>query len=106
MSGDRLFLYSSYYQSALYIVIEGWRDLGLNDPVIDGLLVSEYVDLLRRFRHGTFHFQPEYLDARILNLAKSDGVAEWIRNVRDAFSAWFDQFFKDAEARHPKEHTP
>ena len=102
-AGDLLFLYTSYYHSALYIVIEGWDDLGLKDPEIDQrLLQVDNVALLKRFRHGTFHFQREYLDSRIIDLVSTEGVAEWIRSVRDAFWAWFERFFVEVESRHPK----
>ena len=101
-TGDLLFLYISYYHSALFIVIEGWQDLHLHDERIDELLKSDNVDLLRRFRNGTFHFQREYLDNRIIGLVRTDGVAEWIRFLRDSFAAWFDRFFADVANRYPK----
>jgi len=41
------FLYMSYWYGALYVVIEGWRELKLVDPAIDQLLQSSNVDLLR-----------------------------------------------------------
>ena len=104
-SGDELFLWTSYYHAALYIVIEGWQrkdGLGLTDTHVDQLLTSENVELLRRFRNATFHFQREYLDQRVMDLVGTEGVEEWMRALRDAFADWFDRFFTAAEARHPK----
>jgi hypothetical protein len=49
----------SYWYAALYVVIEGWRDLGLADATIDALLQSPNVDLLKRYRNGVFHFQKD-----------------------------------------------
>src|SRR5438034_786877 len=59
-------LYMSYWYSALFVVIEGWRHLGLSEPTIDALLASPNVDLLRRYRNGVFHFQKDYSDDRFL----------------------------------------
>jgi len=47
--GDLLFLFTSYYHSALYVVVEGWQDLDLSDTEIDRLLASDNVGLLKRF---------------------------------------------------------
>jgi hypothetical protein len=41
------FLYMSYWYAALYVVIEGWRELELADATIDALLQSPNVDLLK-----------------------------------------------------------
>jgi hypothetical protein len=58
------FLYMSYWYGALYVVIEGWRELKLADTGIDNLLESPNVDLLRKYRNGVFHFQADYNDKR------------------------------------------
>jgi hypothetical protein len=58
-------MYMSYSYATLYVVIEGWRQLKLTDPTIDDLLRSPNVNLLRRFRNGAYHFQPEYFDGRL-----------------------------------------
>src|SRR5215216_841211 len=42
--------YVSYWYAALYVVIEGWKDLSLRDPTIDALLAATHTDTLRRFR--------------------------------------------------------
>jgi hypothetical protein len=46
-----------YWYSGLYVVIEGYQELKLHGEKIDALLQSPNVDLLKRLRHGTFHFQ-------------------------------------------------
>ena len=51
------FMYMSYWYGGLYVVIEGWKKLGLVDRKIGSLLKSPYVGLLRRYRNGVFHFQ-------------------------------------------------
>jgi hypothetical protein len=83
-------LYMSYWYGGLYVVIEGWRELKLTDPVIDTLLQSPNVQLLRRYRNGTFHFQRKYLDERFTDLfAKGTDVVAWVRNLNSEFGRYF-----------------
>jgi len=42
-------IYLMYSYAGIYLVIEGWRDLGLKDEKIDELLKSSFVDRLRLF---------------------------------------------------------
>jgi hypothetical protein len=81
----RAFLYMSYWYAALYVVIEGWRSLGLSDAEIDALLESPNVALLKRYRNGVFHFQRTYYDERFLGLIRDgeDAVA-WVRSLNSA----------------------
>ena len=74
----------------LYVVIEGWKELKLHDPVIDGLLTSPNVDLLRRYRNGVFHFQPEYMDKRFRGFVEegTEPVA-WVRELNKQFGRFF-----------------
>lgn len=88
------FLYMSYWYSALYVVIEGWRELNLNDSEVDHLLASPNVDLLRRYRNGTFHFQATYYDDRIVDFIKEEGIVLWIRRLNQALSAFFLKHFE------------
>lgn len=83
-------LYMSYWYSGLFVVIEGWKELGLTDGKIDALLDSPNVDLLRRYRNGVFHFQKDYFDKRFLCFIR-DGIncIEWIRNLNREFGRYF-----------------
>ncbi len=86
--------YMSYWYGGLYVVIEGWWALGLSDDEIDRLLESPHVTALKRYRNGSFHFQRKYFDARFIGFLSGDGSAEWIFNLRQAFSRWFLEYFK------------
>jgi hypothetical protein len=86
-AGIRQFCYLSYWYGALHVVAEGWRDLRLTDPVVDPLLASERIGLLRRYRNGTFHFQDAYFDGRILDLIMDDGSAQWVNDLHQAIGA-------------------
>jgi hypothetical protein len=57
-------LYMSFWYAELYVVIEGWKELGLSDTDVDALLASPNVNLLRLYRNGVFHFQRDYFDER------------------------------------------
>ncbi|MDR3590122.1 MAG: hypothetical protein P4N41_10750 [Negativicutes bacterium] len=88
-------LYLSYWYSGLYVVIEGWRELGICDPVIDDLLQSPYVTNLKRYRHGTFHFQKDDYDIRFQELFDG-GVASalWINQLSIEFNRYFKNWYR------------
>ena len=88
--GIDTFLYMSLWYGMLYVLIEGWMELGLTDVKIDKLLKSKNVYLLKRYRNGVFHFQKKYYDNRFTKLM-SDGqnIANWTRELRDEYSRWF-----------------
>lgn len=64
--GWRVFAVASLWLGATWVVVEGWRELKIEDEVIDGLLSDwpRHVELLRRYRNGVFHYQPKLLDER------------------------------------------
>lgn len=101
--GIETFLYMSLWYATFYVLIEGWRELGLSDTKIDKLLKSKNVDLLRRYRNGVFHFQKKYMDERFTKLM-TDGqdIAMWIRELRDEFSRWFLIIHKTENRKHTK----
>lgn len=88
---DDLGLFLSYWYAALYVVVEGYRDLGLSDPAVDSLLQSPKVDLLRRYRNGVFHFQKNYFDSRLTDLYGTEGTVDWVRELTKEFGRFFIQ---------------
>lgn len=61
-----------------------------SDPKIDSLLASPFVDLLRRFRNATFHFQPGFVSTKwAAFLEEGQESSTWIMELRDAFSDFF-----------------
>lgn len=89
-AGIHAFLYMSYWYGGLYVVMEGWRDLKLEDEAIDRMLESGNVDLLRRYRNGVFHYQREYFDERLLSLIRDgENVVEWVRELNRQFGRYF-----------------
>lgn len=83
-------MYMSYWYAGLYVVIEGWRKLHLTDPAIDGLLDSPNVALLRRYRHGVYHFQKDYDDPRFIEfISEGEDVVSWVRSLNEQFGRYF-----------------
>ena len=83
--------YIAAWYGLLQVVVEGWETLGLHDPEIDRLLLdTEMKAMLRRYRNGAFHYQPEYFDNRFVDLWTRDFEARWwIQQLHDAFASWF-----------------
>lgn len=84
------FLYMSYWYGGLFVVIEGWQELGLKDPLIDPLLLSNNVALLRRYRNGVFHFQRTYFDNRFVEFMRDgENCVVWVRQLNNEFGRFF-----------------
>ena len=97
-------IYLSYWYGALYVLIEGWRTLNLEDENIDRLLSSPYVDLLRRYRNAVFHYQRNFSDKRFMDLMVSgmDSV-KWIRELHKEFGRYFVSWWKTNTKQKTKE---
>jgi hypothetical protein len=82
-----------YMYSALYVVIEGWKDLGLSDPRIDELIGSPFVDRLRRFRNATFHYQNDIASLKHLKLfgTEKERTEVWLRELYTELSRFFKE---------------
>jgi hypothetical protein len=81
-----------YMYSALYVVIEGWKNLELNDPKIDDLIQSPFVDRLRRFRNASFHYQKDIVSLKHLELfgTEEERTEVWLRELYSEFSRFFN----------------
>jgi hypothetical protein len=78
-----------YWYGTLFVVKEGYDELGLHDAQVDSLLAdSAKVQALKRCRHGTFHFQRKYFDERFLELMREDGFVQWVRDLTTAFGVF------------------
>jgi hypothetical protein len=83
-SGPASVLY--YWYGALYVVKEGYDELGLSHPRVDALLKSTAnVRALKRCRNGAFHFQKNYFDERFLELMYQPFFVQWVRDLTEAF---------------------
>ena len=83
-------LYMSLWYAHLYVVIEGWNALHLEDRTITALLESPNVALLKRYRNGVCHFQRKYFDERFMGLiSEGENVVAWIRTLNREFGRFF-----------------
>jgi len=93
--GINKFMFMSFWYGELYVVIEGWNNLQLTDKTVDALLAeSDMVNLLKRYRNGTFHYQRSYFDSRFIDLMSEDRTVKWIRKLNNALGAYFLRQFK------------
>ncbi len=74
-------IFMAFWYASLYVVVEGYRELGLHDPAIDRLLESPNVDHLRLFRNGTFHYQQELIPQKLVCMMNSEDSVTWIRQL-------------------------
>jgi hypothetical protein len=78
----------------IYVVIEGYRELDLNDSRIDELLEDEkYLDHLRLFRNATFHYQKKPVSEKELKFLEAEGAEHWIRELHYSFQSYFERVF-------------
>ena len=65
---------AAHWLAAEYVVLEGWRELGLTDSQISRLieLYPENCDALRRCRNAVYHYQNTILDERILTCLQAE----------------------------------
>ncbi len=92
--GAKIFMYMSYWYAGLYVVTEGWKQLDLADPRVDLLRSStKHLALLKRYRHGVFHFQRNYFDVRFRELMETGKESVvWIGDLHEALGAFFLQW--------------
>jgi hypothetical protein len=99
---------SCYWAASLYVVIEGWETAKFQDPVIEGLLkLSNYKDILRRLRNGTFHYQPELLAPKTHAFLSSPDGTLWLYFLHEEFCRWLRDCIETVErsARMPTEES-
>jgi hypothetical protein len=83
-------MYICLWFGVLYIVIEGWPKLKINEPRITELLRSRFKDLLRNFRNATFHPE-DYDDARTQALVDTGQESiDWAKKVTLEFKSFFE----------------
>lgn len=86
------FLRLSIWYALLYVVIEGYRDLGQKDVSIEELLVQgDFVGTLRRFRNATFHYQEDPVTEKLLGFLEAEESETWIRQLNSAFQTFFER---------------
>ena len=91
------YCYASLWFALLYVVAEGWKELGLDDDEVTKSIQSAQFQTLRRFRNGVFHYQKEYFDKKATDFFSKD-MLRWATGLHDALSkAFILKFISRAE---------
>lgn len=86
-----MFLRLQVWYSLLYVVIEGYKKLNLQDDNLDSLLNNDsYIQLLRKFRNATFHYQEQPFPEKIEEFLVENDSEIWVHKVNDAFKSFFE----------------
>jgi len=93
-------IFSALWFGALFVVIEGYRELALSDPHIDRLLQSDHVDALRLYRNATFHFQSSAFHKKMLPLHETHESEQWIDEIHQRLGAFLSRSAADISCPH------
>ena len=100
------FMRLSVWYALLYVVIEGYQELGLEDEAIDFLLQREdLVDALRRFRNAQFHYQKDPINEKLLIFLEARDSTTWPRELNQEFKRYFEEAFPIRELLRDNSHT-
>lgn len=89
MHVDDCGVFMFYWYAAIYVVIEGFRELKLKDTKVEALLQSPNVEALRLMRNAIFHFQKEFFSPKMYPFLESKDSVPWVRSLTEAFSEFF-----------------
>ena len=91
-------LYLRTWYASLYVVVEGWQEIGLADTEVDQALnwleVNDEIRILRRFRNAVFHFPKELADIRIVDLLLLGAASNTLRRVNELHGAFGSYFLR------------
>jgi hypothetical protein len=95
--------YQRLWLAALFTVAEGFQSLGLQNKEIQDLLRSPYLNSLRHFRNGTFHYQENpgkhvqfFLDGTTI----TDDRLEWARELHKAIDRFHWSYRQETISRN------
>jgi hypothetical protein len=91
----RFITFTSQWFASLWVVVEGFEKLGIQDNFIASILRNPpgHADLLRRCRNGVYHFQPDLLASRLADfLAATRSALAWAHALHFEFIRVFWQF--------------
>lgn len=94
--------------ASVWVVIEGWRETSLSDPVVGKLLDTypDYCELLRRFRNGIYHFQPDLFDPRLTTLPTSgEEPLMWVYALFYEFKRFFWEWAESNATTHEEKEA-
>ena len=87
-------MYMSYWYGGLYVVCEGWQELGQTGAEVEKHLADPNLQLLKRYRNGAFHYQKDYFDARFMDFQAAQDSVPWVRGLSLALGGWFLDWYR------------
>lgn len=91
--------YLPYYLAGMYSVAAGWKRLRIRDTEVDTLLKDAgHLKLLESFRHGVYHFHPEYYDTKFRGFwARGRDALDWTEKLFAAFDKFFRRWLSETK---------
>jgi len=87
------------WYSLLYVVVEGYQELGQKfDPLEAVLANGDYVNLLRRYRNATFHYQADALNDKLIDFLQKEDSEVWIKELNKQLEAFLISALPISEA--------
>ena len=80
----------------MYVAIEGWQELKLQDSEIDRILKEHQqgVALLKRARNAVYHFQKEMYGDKMAGFAEEIGRDGWVLDLYREFVRFLAEYPK------------
>lgn len=72
------FTYLSLWYSTLWVALDGWKQLGVEDAALGEALEDPRTLLLRDFRNATLHFDSTFPAKRHMALIDASQAAGWV----------------------------
>ena len=83
--GQQFLAYTHLWMALLYVVADGFKELGLSDPTLSPI-IDLHLDDLRIFRNSVFHFQKD--DRKRVQFHDADKF-NWAQDLHVAFQRFF-----------------
>lgn len=80
------------FYALIYVVVDGYKELGCEDIEVDRLLQNQaFVASMRRFRNANFHFQEDPFSPKLVDFLHAEGSEDWVRALYLALDAFFTE---------------
>lgn len=102
------FALTSQWYASEYVVVEGWNELKVSDPVIDQILADhpDYLSQLRRYRNAVFHFRPSIFEERLREfLVNGMRTVPWMHHLHAEFLRYYWEFVENLPGMSPEQRN-
>lgn len=81
------FAYMSLWYASLWVVLDGWKQMGIDEPEATALLADEQFTKLKDFRDVTLHYRPSYLDKKHMGFVGDERSVAWVKRAHKLIGA-------------------